>query len=177
MLDGEHRSSPRHLPASLLHLATASTPRTPPRRAPKPLDTPIPPASLPRSPPPWPTQPPPFRRRNRAHRRQRAAPPCPEAPPLPPRPSHRATPRRRPPSVFTELVFNLLPARSPPPPCLLRLVSDLAVNSVATAVSLATSLSSPLSFLCTKRAHGVRPHAPPWSSSSTRLRPCHGHAT
>ena len=71
----------------------------------------------------------------------------------------RAPSARLPRSSVTDLAFAAHRRRSPPPSPLLQLVSDLAVNSVATAVSMATFPSSPLSLsssVATARSSPVR---------------------
>ena len=74
-------------------------------------------------------------RRSHGHRPPHASPTRPEAPPLRPPPPHRATPRRKPPNVLTELVSNLPTMRSPPPPRPLLFSPELAVRFSALAVS------------------------------------------
>ena len=86
----------------------------------------------------------------------------------------RAPSARLPRSSVTDLAFAAHRRRSPPPSPLLQLVSDLAVCSVATAVSMATFPSSPLSFsssVATARSSLVR------AAARARRRRGSGHPT
>ena len=86
----------------------------------------------------------------------------------------RAPSARLPRSSVTDLAFAAHRRRSPPPSPLLQLVSDLAVCSVATAVSMATFPSSPLSLsssVATARSSPVR------TAARARRRRGSGHPT
>ena len=86
----------------------------------------------------------------------------------------RAPSARLPRSSATDLAFAAHRRRSPPPSPLQQLTSDLAVRSVATAVSMATFPSSPLSFsssVATARSSPVR------AAARARRRRGSGHPT
>ena len=86
----------------------------------------------------------------------------------------RAPSARLPRSSVTDLAFAAHRRRSPPPSPLLQLVSDLAACSVATAVSMATFPSSPLSLsssVATARSSPVR------AAARARRRRGSGHPT
>ena len=86
----------------------------------------------------------------------------------------RAPSARLPRSSATDLAFAAHRRRSPPPSPLLQLVSDLAVCSVATAVSMATFPSSPLSLsssVATARS------SPERAAARARRRRGSGHPT
>ena len=164
-------SPPRHLLAALAADALADLPR----RAPSPWTLPFSPIASP-SPSPY------HGRRRRSHLTGVAAPTVDLAPyhrvlqhrrrPL--LRASRAPSARLPRSSVTDLAFAAHRRRSPPPSPLLQLISDLAVCSVATAVSMATFPSSPLSLsssVATARSSPVR------AAARARRRRGSGHPT
>ena len=86
----------------------------------------------------------------------------------------RAPSARLPRSSVTDLAFAAHRRRSPPPSPLLQLVSDLAVCSVATAVSMATFPSSPLSL---SSSAATARSSPERAAARARRRRGSGHPT
>ena len=86
----------------------------------------------------------------------------------------RAPSARLPRSSVTDLAFAAHRRRSPPPSPLLQLISDLAVCSVATAVSMATFPSSPLSL---SSSAATARSSPERAAARARRRQGSGHPT